>query len=213
LILTALNCADPYNAPSQAELEHLNASRPFWQIDEMVDLINSRAHKYWHMGRLMSVDEAVVPFKGRHRARCYNPQEPAKYHLKKFGLNCAKTGYLYSFYYYEGKTEDRPAHIPATTYPVVRLLDLSPELCNDNRVLAMDNWFSSCATLIECRKRGVHVVGTMRPSRLGLQTAKGGGTFPLAGAFKEPRTRHNRGEFICHKTTVSPHPFDHFVTA
>jgi hypothetical protein len=179
----------------------------------MVQLCNARAKKYWHMGRLMSADEAVVPFKGRHRARCYNPQKPSKYHLKKFGLNCAKTGYCYSFYYYEGKAEKRPANIPATTYPICKLLDQCPELQGANRILAMDNWFSSCSTLKECGRRGVHMVGTTRASRLGLVSAKGDGCFPLAGAFKEPKIKVNRGDFICHNTQVAPDSFDHYVTA
>ena len=212
-ILTALNITDHWNLPSSVDLEELNKRSPFWQIQGMIKLWNARAAKYWHMGRLMSADEGVVPFKGRHRARCYNPQKPSKYHLKKFGLNCAKTGYCYSFYYYEGKAEARPAHIPATTYPICKLLDQCPELHNANRILAMDNWFTSCTTLIECRSRGVHMVGTMRASRLGLVTAKGEGTFPLAGAFKEPKVKVNRAEFICHKTQVAPHSFDHYITA
>ena len=211
-IMYALNSTDHWNLPSTSHVEDMNKRHPFWQIDELVALFNARAKKYFHMGRLMSADEAVVPFKGRHRARCYNPKKPAKYHLKKFGLNCAKTGYLYSFYYYEGKAEARPANIPATTYPICRLLDSCPELLKCNRVLAMDNWFSSCATLNECRDRGVHVVGTMRADRLGLVSKKGG-AFPLAGAFKEPKVKVNRAEFICHKTQVAPQQYDHYVTA
>jgi len=57
------------------------------------------------------------------------------------------------------------------------------------------------------------MVGTMRASRLGLVTAKGEGTFPLAGAFKEPKVTVTRAEFICHKTQVEPLSFDHYITA
>ena len=208
-LVNALNAAAAYNL-SDHRLEQENAEHSFWQIQVLVDFCNRKSAFYWHMGRLMSLDEAVIPFKGHHRARCYNKNKPSKYHLKKFGLTCAKTGYNYAHYFYEGKGEERPANIAATTWPIVKLLDACPELLNANRILAVDNWFTSAAALTQAKNRGVELVGTMRPSRLHLESAKGG-TFPLDGALKGRGVQ--RGEFRCYTTTIGEPAHTHYVTA
>jgi hypothetical protein len=194
---------------SDADLQAANARDPYWQIAAVVESCNTKCANFWHMGRLMSLDEAVIPFKGHHRARCYNKAKPAKYHLKKFSLTCAKSGYNYAHYFYQGKTEQRPAHITATTFPVVKLLDMCPELHNHNRVLAIDNWFTSCMALTSCITRGVHCVGTMRPSRLGLEDKKDG-TFPLAGVFRGGG-KAQRGDSICY-STITDAGHKHYAT-
>jgi Transposase IS4 len=209
-IIAALNAANSHRM-SNAEFLELNDHNPFWQVCALVDICNTNCARYWHMGRLMSLDEAVIPFKGRHRARCYNKAKPAKYHLKKFGLTCAKTGYNYAHYFYQGKSETRPANVPATAWPIITLLDVCPELHQHNRVLAVDNWFTSCTALVECCRRGVEMVGTMRPSRLSLESSKNG-TFPLVGVLRDAKA--NRGDYVCFKTQTSVGTFicDHYVT-
>jgi hypothetical protein len=199
-LVTAINSADSWSL-SDRHLMRKNLEDPFWQVQELQKLFNRTSKKYWSMGRLMSLDEAVIPFKGRHRARCYNKNKPSKYHLKKYGLMCAKTGYNYCSYFYGGKNEQR-GPVAASTWPIVMLLDNCPELHHDNRVLAVDNWFSSAASLDECVSKGVSFVGTMRPSRLKLQSEKRGGSFPLAGILKAKNVpKAKRGDYCCHKTT------------
>jgi len=211
-IITALNVADGWSL-SDHRLSKKNKERPFWQMDDILRMFNVASKKYWSMGRLMSLDEAVIPFKGRHRARCYNKNKPSKYHLKKFGLMCAKTGYNYCSYFYEGKGEMR-GRVAASTWPIMRLLDACPELHDDNRVLAVDNWFSSAASLGECARKGISFVGTMRPGRLQLESAKGRGTFPLAGVLRAAGVaKAKRGDYCCHKTTFENPPVTHYVTA
>jgi hypothetical protein len=182
-ILTALNCAAPWRL-SASELADKNAAHPFWQMNDLVQKCNENCGYYWRMGRAMSIDEGCIPFKGRHRARVYNKQKPDKYHLRKYSLNCAKTGFCYCFYFYEGKGENRHPRVPATAWPVFRLLRLCPELQNRGRILALDNWFTSATCLQICAVRGVHVVGTVRQNRLSLETPKNVGGFPKEGVFK-----------------------------
>ena len=90
-----------------------------------------------------NVDEGVFGFKGRHRARCYNPNKPEKWHFKSYCLNCSVTGYLVNFFMYQGRDEKvllppseppPPSHSnhcfeqsppgqTASEYPVLRLLE------------------------------------------------------------------------------------------
>lgn len=200
-IVNALNCAKPWLL-SDAELTAKNKAHSFWQLDEMVAGCNRNCKKYWRMGWLTSLDEGVIPFKGRHRAKCYNKAKPAKNHIKKFCFNCAKTGFNYRHYFYEGKDETRSVGPDgptcATAWPVLKLLSGCPELFNHNRLLAYDNWFTSAHTIKICRDRGFHCVGTVKTQRLFVETQKNPMGFPHAGIFK-PTDHRQRGDILCHE--------------
>ncbi len=112
-ILNAFNCVRHWNL-TDAQLAAKNKQDSFWQIRALVGECNMRCKFHFKMGRSFSIDEAVIPYKGRHPARCYNKSKPSKYHFKKFSLNCAATGYVYCHYHYPGKDEARPANVPAT---------------------------------------------------------------------------------------------------
>jgi hypothetical protein len=75
---------------------------------------------------------------------------------------------------YQGKEESRPRDIPATTWPVVKLLRTQAVKPNYGHVLWGDNWFSSIRTLLAAREAGVEYGGTMRSNR-------------LSGAFINPK--------------------------
>jgi hypothetical protein len=214
MLVTALNCAAPWEL-SNEEITKKNKDNPFWQIKYLVQRCNENCSEYWRMGRCMSLDEGVIPFKGRHRARCYNKAKPAKYHLKKFSLNCAKTGFAYCHYFYEGKAEKRPSHVSATAFPVWRLLRMCPELHNHQRLLATDNWFTSSQTLSIAAFFGIHTVGTIKTNRLGLESAKNPDGFPKAGVFKDSNVASFRGDIMCHKGVVTASECDHpcYVTS
>ena len=210
-ILNAWNCCKPWLLSDDA-LRDKNMRHAFWQVQPLVDMCNTNCAKYFRMGRLISIDEGVIPFKGRHRARCYNPAKPAKYHLKKFCLNCAKTGYNYCHYFYEGKAEERPADTPATAWPIRKLLEMCPELHGKDRILAVDNWFQSSVTQKIARRCGMHCIGTVKTGRLGMEKAGKPG-FPKAGVFKvaKGQPKADRGRCICH--VCSTGNVTHYVTA
>jgi hypothetical protein len=203
-LIQAWNCCPPWML-SDTALTAKNKADPYWQIQPLVAECNKRCKKYFRMGSLMSIDEGVIPFKGRHRARCYNPSKPAKYHLKKFCLNCAETGFVYCHYFYGGKGERRPAHISASAFPVCTLLLACPELDHSGRLLAVDNWFSGAQVAKACSQRGINFVGTCRAGRLSLETPKNIHGFPKEGVFKGP-VGANRGDAVCHASSAGEHP-------
>ena len=204
-LLNAFNCCAPWNL-SDAEMATNMASDAFWQVKDFVQECNERCAYHFKMGRSFSIDEAVIPFKGRHRARCYNPKKPAKYHLKKFSLNCAATGYVYCHYHYGGKDERRPPGVPASLWPIKKLVDQCQQLHNKNHFCATDNWYTSAQSLAYFRRRGIHCAGTIKKSRLGLQTSTRPG-FPTAATFKAARGQPKRARADCmiHSTHVDGH--------
>jgi len=197
-ILTCVNFSDHWNL-SEEDFRRKNKEYCFWQIEELVSLANTNNQAYFRLGHRIDVDEAVIPWKGRHKARCYNSKKPWKFHFKKFMLNDADTGYNYNFYYYGGKEEARPADMPATCYPVVRLLSTTnPSLCHKNHLVALDNWFTSSKTHSWLAQHGFSGVGTIGPNKLGLVTPKRPAGFPNGGIMKKAATRC-RGAYIVHK--------------
>jgi len=172
-------------------------------MDVMVSECNRRCAYHFKMGRSFSIDEAVIPFKGRHRARCYNPKKPSKYHFKKFSLNCADTGYVYCHYHYGGKDERRPENVPASLWPIKKLVDQCPDLHNKHHFCSTDNWYTSAHSLSYFRGKGVHCAGTIKKGRLGVATSTRPG-FPAAGIFKAARgaPKRPRGDCMIHETKL-----------
>ena len=52
----------------------------------------------------LSLDEGIMPYKGRLSIKIYSPMKPDKYGVKFYFL-CAKSGYMYSFSVYRGVSQ------------------------------------------------------------------------------------------------------------
>jgi hypothetical protein len=168
-IVSCLHYEDSWTMGDEA-LKEKNERDCFWQVHGLVDHVTRQAKIYWQMGRKISVDEAVIPFKGRHKGRCYNPSKPAKYHFKTFAMNDAETGYQYHSYFYRGKEEARPAEVPATMWPVVTMVRQSPEIHNAGHVLVTDNWYTQPQLAQYLTGMGIETVGTCKINRLSVIT-------------------------------------------
>lgn len=147
-------------------------AHPFYQVEGLVETLQNRFRRYYRPGQLVDIDEQCIPWKGRHRCRCYNPKKPVKWHFKVFSLNDAGSGYCSNFYFYEGKAETRPPGIPATEFPFYKLFT-SPggedpdQYRNKNHILATDNWFTSVEALQRVVESGNHCIGTVKGNRGG----------------------------------------------
>jgi hypothetical protein len=179
-IVSCLHYEDSWSMGAEA-LKEANERDSFWQVHGLVDHVTQQAKIYWQMGRKISVDEAVIPFKGRHKGRCYNPSKPAKYHFKTFAMNDAETGYQYHSYFYRGKDEARPAEIPAVTmWPVVTMVTQSPDIHNAGHVLVTDNWYTQPQLSQYLKGVGIETVGTCKINRLSVITPTRPTGFPRA---------------------------------
>ena len=139
---------------------------PFFTIKSFCDKLSSKFSHWYNLGQRICIDESCFAYKGRHKCRCYNPHKPHKWHFKAFCLNCSDTGYLHSFFLYQGKDEDRSefANCSATEYPVRRLMS-DKRLCNKNHLLATDNWYTSVVLAIFLLSIGVHFLGTCKSNK------------------------------------------------
>ena len=136
-------------------------------------------------GQNVDVDEQCISWSGRHICRCYNPNKPEKWHFKCFALNCYFSGYMKSMQLYGEKSEQRPAHIPATLSPIIQLFQPISDYKDKNHIVATDNWYTSMGAIEYVRDTlGNHFVGTCKANKQGIPKD---GIFPKVGRNKQMR--------------------------
>jgi len=91
----------------------------------------------------LSMDEQILPFKGRSCLRQYNPQKTHKWRYKLW-LHCGATGFAYDFEVYTGKSDnnlfDGEEYGGASGNVVVRMARSIPD--HVNHKLFYDNYFT-----------------------------------------------------------------------
>lgn len=159
------------------DFKKMKEDDPFYATTELMKVLCLKYSEYYRCGQFIDIDEQCLGWQGRHKCRCFNPNKPEKYHLKIFALNCSKTGYQIDSYFYHGASEVHPRGIPATQYPVDKLLQ-SNIFWNKGHVLFTDNWYGSIGALKICAERGIDYITTMKTRRTGIPNA---GIFPSKG--------------------------------
>ena len=113
--------------------------KSFWVVSLLLTYLDRKFGEHFVCGQILCIDESCFDFKGRHKARCYNPNNPSKGYFNAFCLNDSGTGYLHLFRMYGGKEERRPTDIAATEWPVFELIE-NERYHNNRHMLAIDNW-------------------------------------------------------------------------
>jgi hypothetical protein len=181
----------------QAALNRANAADPFWTVEPLMKHVCLVSQRCYNLSQSISIDEQCIPFKGRHKCRCYNAKKPEKWHLKVFALNDASNGYQWNSYLYRGKDEDRPAGVSATMWPCVKLTE--PVILHDKtHILYTDNWYTSLPLAAKMWARGINCVGTTKANIRGAPKEH---QFKKTGAHRKPR-----GEMKAVKTELNDTP-------
>ena len=112
-----------------------------------------------------SIDESIIPFKGRTSLIQYMPAKPYKWGLKAWGLADVKTGYMCNWKLYLGKEVGAKRDI-GVAHEVV--LNLAEPYFDKGHVNFMDNFFTSPALCKDLAEHQVGVCGTLRISKRGV---------------------------------------------
>jgi hypothetical protein len=176
---------------SDEERRMMNVDDCFWIVDPFLKIIAENFQNYWLLDVNVNIDEGTIGFRGHHRARCFNPNKPHKYHFKAFCLNDSATSYLYNFYMYRGKDEAADPELPATAAPVKRLMQ-SLSGSKVYHVVYLDNWYTSmeCVKWLVQNKFGC--VGTIKANR--KNTPK---DFMVKGTDKSGDPRGTMKQAVC----------------
>ena len=113
-------------------------------------------------GREMSIDEAMVKYKGRV-FRQYMPKKPVKWGIKVWMIAEPKTGYVSNFEVYLGKapSNEHDGQSLGTRF----VLNLGKPFHHSNHHLYFNNFFNSQEMMDELLKVGTYACGTLRANR------------------------------------------------
>nr|XP_039255146.1 piggyBac transposable element-derived protein 3-like [Styela clava] len=111
-----------------------------------------------------SVDEQMIPFKGRIGMKQYIKNKPHKWGIKVF-TRAGVSGLVYDFEIYTGKeTVENSRGIGVGGEIVLRLVREMPRGLNYK--CYFDNWFTSLELIAELKQMGILAVGTIGKNRL-----------------------------------------------
>ena len=155
-----LNDNTKYVEKGQPGHDKLHKVRP------LIDALNCQLAKI-PVEENVSVDEQIVPFKGRHSLKQYNPRKPHKWGYKVFVMS-GVSAFSYNFEVSTGAGDNvclpNEPDIGSSSNVVVRLARRLPS--DINHKLNIDNWFNSLPLQVYLKERGILSLGTVRENRL-----------------------------------------------
>lgn len=145
----------PYTPPS-SPVDPLSRVRPF------LTHLNHFFPQCYSPSQFLTIDEAMVAYKGRSAIKQYIPSKPHKWGYKIYCL--ASEQYLLHFEVYEGKSM-QPSQFGA---PHDLVLRMTLPYCHQSFILFTDSWFTSPTLLSSLHQRGIRLCGSVRTNRKGL---------------------------------------------
>ena len=136
------------------------------KVRPLIDDLNKSISGAYSSSNCVSIDESMIPFKGRSSLKQYMPMKPVKRGYKVWCIADARTGYVLQFEIYTGKEiEPSPDNFGLGERVVLKLAECLDQSCE---IVAFDNFFTTVTVMEELLSRGFHAVGTVRPTRRGL---------------------------------------------
>ena len=146
------------SAPGSSDYDKLGKIRP------ILTSLTDRFSAIYEPGKDLSIDEAMIPYKGRSSLKQYMPNKPVKRGIKIWMRAEAVNGYVSALKVYTGKTGKGVEHGLGSS--VVK--HLSEDLHHTYRHLYFDNFFSSVDLLLDLLRVGLYGCGTLRSNRKGF---------------------------------------------
>ncbi|XP_064867074.1 piggyBac transposable element-derived protein 4-like [Oncorhynchus nerka] len=152
---------DRQSRPARLATDRLAAIREVWNLWE------ERLPALYNPGPDVTVDEQLVPFRGRCPFRQYIPSKPAKYGIKSWVACDAKSSYAWKMQVYTGKAAGGG---PEKNQGARVVLDLTQGLPAGHNVTC-DNFFTSYELGQRLLERNLTMVGTVRKNKAELPPA------------------------------------------
>jgi len=129
---------------------------------ELLNMFTATLQNPYTPGPCLTVDEQLVPYRGRCPFRQYMPSKPAKYGLKWWLCCDAENSYVCNLSVYIGKQQgDNPAKNVGQTV----VTELVGPYRGSGRNITTDNYFTSVPLAEELLQHNITLVGTMRKNK------------------------------------------------
>ena len=133
------------------------------RVRPVIDIVTGNFRSVYHPGREVSVDEAMIKFKGRSSIKQYLPKKPIRRGIKSWVMADAVNGYVCDLQVYTGKHGDRVT----TNLGMHVVTHLTSSLPSGSHVY-FDNYFSSLPLVQQLLEHQIYCCGTFRRDRVGL---------------------------------------------
>ena len=158
-ILSCLHVNDNSAAPARGTPGY----NRLYKVRPLLEAIIKTTQASYILHQDVSVDEAMVLFKGRSTLKQYMPMKPTKRGFKCWCLCDARNGLMYNVDVYQGAGEGSGTDGLGAAV-VKRMLE---PVYDRNHYVYVDNFFSSIALAKALRDRKRYTTGTIRTNRSG----------------------------------------------
>lgn len=160
-LMEAFHLNDNSKAPSR----NSTGRDKLFKVRPLIVLLNERFTNECGPTESYSIDECMIPFKGRSSLKQYMPMKPTKRGFKVWARTHSTKGYLYQFEIYAGKRDLSQVQEQLGKAVVKRLTQsLHGSMCH----VTFDNFFTSYDLMEELFAVDIFSTGTVRPNRKGL---------------------------------------------
>ena len=151
---------DIYTNLTLRNLERVENGDTLFKIRPIIDSVISASQFYYLLKGDLSLDEAMIPFQGRHSLIQYLPLKPIKYGFKAFLLCEAETGYVLNWRMYDKSIEGGELGV---TYKIVKQLCEGFE--GEGYRLFMDRYYTSIQLFVDLKELQIGACGTIMINR------------------------------------------------
>ena len=130
------------------------------KVDPVINHLKDKFKSTYYPHCEVSIDEAMIPFKGRSSMKQYLPLKPVKRGFKVWAMADATNGYMYDFNVYTGATAGRETALGEKV-----VLTLSDSIMGRHHQLFFDNYFTSVNLLSTLLEKGTYACGTICTNR------------------------------------------------
>ena len=150
------------------------------KVQPVITAMKANFQAAYHPHTQVSIDEAMIPFKGRSTMKQYLPLKPVKRGFKVWVMADSLNGYFCDFDIYVGATGEREGVLGESV-----VMKLSEALGGQHHQVYFDNYFTSIPLMLKLLDRDTYACGTIRTNRK---------QYPKE--MSEEAKRLRRGEFL-----------------
>ena len=133
------------------------------EIRPILQQICEKSRSLYIPAQKLSVDEAMVKFKGRSSIKQYQPLKPVKRGFKVWCLADSQNGYVCKFTVYTGKVDG-----PVRDLGHKVVMGICEDILGKGYKVYYDNFFSSVSLAADLLQNGTTSVATTRYDRTGF---------------------------------------------
>ncbi|XP_065650420.1 piggyBac transposable element-derived protein 3-like [Hydra vulgaris] len=146
-----------------ANNNELDMTDRFAKVRPLIQSINAACLANFQPEQIISIDESMIPYYGKHGAKQYIHGKPIKFGYKMW-VAATRLGYVINFYPYQGAgTTDKDLGLGGSV--VVNLTKDLPKRDGNFFHIVFDNLFTSPRLLCLLADRGMAATGTLRSNR------------------------------------------------